>query len=138
MASIIHQIHLHNQKPVKIELQSFDDVVILSSYAAQRAMNIELVRKMGQLITTGEPQLLIDEAKGVISWQVPFLVQPPLDDKNIYPTGESAIVDADSDDYVLEDDAIERIRKAALPIINRLYPDMPEYLKELQKIAETL
>ena len=138
MTGFVHQIHLHNQKPVKIQIESSDEAPILSSHAAQRAVNVELVRKMGQLITTGEPQLLIDEAKGAILWQVPFLVQPPLDDKNTYATGESAVVDAYSGNYALEEDALQRIRKAALPIINQLYPDMPAYLKELQEIAQTL
>jgi hypothetical protein len=138
MASIVHQINLHNHKQIKINIQSEDDAPVISSHAAQRTVNIQLVRKMGLLITTGNPQLLIDEAKSTISWQVPFLVQPPLGDKNAYATGESACVDAVSGDYVLAEDAVQRIRKAAIPIINQLYPDMQAYLEDLKEIAKSL
>ncbi len=111
---------------------------MISDSEAKRVVNMQLVRKMGLLITTGKPQLLIDQAQGILCWQVPFLVQPPLGDKKAYPTGEYACVDAYSGEYVLDEQAVQSIRKAASPIIDKLYPDMEDYLHELDEIRRKL
>ena len=128
MATVTHQMN------IGLEVKITGDQIISSS-EARRAVNRELVRKMGDLIICGEPQLFIDEAESVIYWKVPFLVQPANDDNHIYLTGKDARVDALTGEYRLEANAIEVIKIAAEPIIHRLYPDMEAYLQELEKVA---
>jgi hypothetical protein len=128
MATVTHQMN------IGVKVQITGDRII-SSTEARRAINRELVRKMGDLITCGEPQLFIDEAESVIYWKAPFLVQPPDDDYNIYPTGNYAMVDALTGEYRLEVKTIEDIKNVAEPIIHRLYPDMEAYLQELEKVV---
>jgi hypothetical protein len=134
MSSFIHQIDLPTHGQVEVQIHSKKQMI--SDAEARRIVNMQLVRQMGLLIITGNPQLLINQAKGILCWQVPFLVQPPLDDKKTYPTGEYASVDAYSGEYILDEEAIQSIRKAASPIIDQLYPDMDDYVQKIKKMRK--
>jgi hypothetical protein len=127
MNHFIHQIQMHNGIQAAVHLTG-----IITPEDAQRAVNVQLIRKLGFLITTGAPQLLLDQARNVICWQIPFLVQPPIDARGLYPTGEYALVNAYSGTYTLDDEAVHRINLAAIPIIQKLYPDMDAYLRKLK------
>ena len=96
MANFIHQVKMENGIQAAIHIKG-----IITPEDAQRVVNVQMIQKMGLLVTTGKPQLLLDQAKNIICWQVPFLVQPPINDPNIYLTGEYAIVDAYSGAYTL-------------------------------------
>jgi hypothetical protein len=137
MSSYSHRIDLPAHGKVDIQIHNKGKEMISNSQA-KRIVNRERVQKMGLLIITGKPQLLIDQARGILCWQVPFLVQPPRDDKKAYPIGEYACVDAYSGEYVLDEKSIHKIRKAAWPIIKKLYPDMEDYLHELDEIRRKL
>lgn len=128
MTSVRHRTNMG------LEIQITGDQII-SSAEARRAVNRELVRKMGDLIICGEPQLFIDEAENQIYWKVPFLVQPPESDENIYFTGQYAMVNTLTGEYRLEEKAIEQIKQGAEPMVHQLYPDMKQYLQELHKVA---
>lgn len=131
MAGFTHQMSLEHET---LEIHITNEKMMPPRHG-RRAVNRELVRKMGDLIITGEPTLFIDEAEGVIYWKVPFLVQPPDDDEGIYLTGQYAMVDALSGEYQLKEEAIEAIETAAKPIIHRLYPDMEAYLRGLEEVT---
>lgn len=123
------------QTPVKgqVRIQVTADVNITAPIA-RRLVNLELIKKVGDLIMTGESELVVDGTK--VYWKVPLLVVPPDEDENTYPTGEYALVDAISGLYVLEEEAIEKLKEAARPILDRLYPDLDTYLSSIKKIRK--
>jgi hypothetical protein len=102
--------------------------VNITAPVARRLVNIELMKKVGDMLMTGEPELVIDGQK--IYWKVPFLVVPPDDDPNIYPTGTYALVDAISGLYVMNPKEIDTLKAAAYPILDRLYPEPEEGLAD--------
>ena len=106
--------------------------VNITAPIARRLVNIELMKKVGDMIMTGEPELLIDGQK--IYWKVPFLVVPPDDDPNTHPTGQYALVDAISGLYVLEDDAIEQLKTTSEPLLDRLYPELEAYMQKIREV----
>lgn len=115
----------------QIHLQMTADVNITASIA-KRMVNVELMKKVGDLIMTGEPELLVDGQK--VYWKVPFLVVPPDDDSNTYPTGEYALVEAFSGLYVLKEGALQKLRAAAGPILDCLYPDLEAYIQKIREV----
>jgi hypothetical protein len=100
--------------------------VNITAPIARRLVNVELMKKVGQMIMAGEPELLVDGQR--VYWKVPFLVVPPLGDPHTYPTGTYALVDARSGLYGMGEREIEVLKAAALPILDRLYPEPEEGL----------
>ena len=103
----------------------------VSDRVARRMVNLELIKKVGDLIMTDNPELLMDGEK--LYWKVPFLVVPPDGDPNTYPTGQYALVDALSGLYVLEEETIEDLKKASEPILDQLYPELNEYMQRVRE-----
>jgi hypothetical protein len=98
--------------------------VNIAAPIARRLVNIELMKKIGDMLMAGEPELLIDGQN--VYWNVPFWVVPPDEDPNTYPTGTSALVDAMSGLYVMSPQEIEGLKAAAYPILDTLYPEPEE------------
>jgi len=111
------------QSPIS-NLQSAD--VNITAPIARRLVNVELMKKVGQMIMAGEPELLIDGQK--VYWNVPFLVVPPIGDPHTYPTGTYALVDARSGLYGMGEREIEALKAVARPILDQLYPEPEEGL----------
>ena len=61
MASFVHQIKMENGMEASLHING-----IITPDDAQRAVNVQMIQKMGLLMTTGKPQLLLDQAKNVI------------------------------------------------------------------------
>ncbi len=109
--------------------------VNITAVIAKRLVNIELMEKVGQMIMAGEPELAIDGQK--IYWKVPFLVVPPDNDPNLYPTGSYAFVDAISGIYVLDEEAQKELITLSDPILDRLYPELKEWVQKVKEVRET-
>jgi hypothetical protein len=114
--------------PIEVTIKA---EVGISARVARRIVNVELIKKVGDLIMTGTPELFMDGKK--LYWKVPFLAVPPDDDANTYPTGQSALVDAHSGLYVLEEEDIVCLKTAARPILTQLYPDLEEYIRKARE-----
>lgn len=117
-------------KAGRVQIQVTADVNITASIA-RRLVNTELMKKVGQMIMAGEPELLVDGQK--IYWKVPFLVVPPENDPKTYLTGRYALVDAISGIYMLGKKEIEELKAVARPILHQLYPGLKE---RMQKVRE--
>lgn len=105
--------------------------VNITAPVARRLVNTKLMLKVGQMILAGEPELLIDGQQ--ISWKVPLLVVPPDDDPKSYPTGRYALVDAITGLYTMTSQEIEELKAASDPILDQLYPDVTEWLEQVQE-----
>ncbi|MDA1190092.1 MAG: hypothetical protein O3A46_00235 [Candidatus Poribacteria bacterium] len=105
-----------------------DADVNIAAPIARRLVNVELMKKIGQMVMTGEPELLVEGEH--VYWKVPLLVVPPEDDPNTYPTGRFAYVDAIAGRYALTKTENEALRKAAYPILKELYPEPEEGMVE--------
>lgn len=114
----------------KVQVQVIADVNITAPIA-RRLVNIELMKKVGQMIMAGEPELLIDGQK--VYWKVLFLVVPPDNDPNTYPTGKYALVDAISGIYILGKKEIEELKAASDPILDRLYPELEVWMEKVRE-----
>lgn len=117
----------------RIQVQVTADVNITAPIA-RRLVNTELMKKVGQMIMAGEPELLVDGQK--LYWKVLFLVVPPEGDTNIYPTGKHALVDALSGIYVMSKKEIEELKAASDPILDHLYPELKEWMKKVKEAKE--
>ena len=58
MANFIHQVKMENGIQAAIHIKG-----IITPEDAQRVVNVQMIQKMGLLVTTGKPQLLLDQAK---------------------------------------------------------------------------
>jgi hypothetical protein len=114
----------------RIQVQVTADVNITAAIA-RRLVNIELMKKVGQSVMAGEPEIYIDGQQ--FFWKVPFLVVPPDDDLSTYPTGRYALVDAISGCYVLDKASITELKAATRPILYQLYPDLPEWMQKIRE-----
>ena len=68
----------------RIRVQVTTDVNIAAP-VARRLVNTELMKKVGQMVMAGEPELFVDGQK--VYWKAPLLIVPPDGDANAYPTG---------------------------------------------------
>jgi len=107
----------------------------ISDRVARRIVNVEIMKKIGDLMVAGVPKLYMKENR--LYWRLPFLVVPPDGDPNTYPTGEYALVDAHSGIYVLEEQDVVHLKAVSRPILTRLYPDLETYLQKAQEREST-
>jgi hypothetical protein len=96
--------------------------ISINAKIARRLVNVQLMRKVGQMIITGEPEIAVDGES--IYWKVPLFVSPPDDDENIYPLKTAVFVDAISGIYVMEAGFVEQLRAESTPILRQLYPEL--------------
>jgi len=133
---------IQEQNPATVNRRTPDlgfekaDKVNITARTAKRIVNIELL-KVGNLIMSGCPKLQRRE-DDKLYWEVPFLVVPPDEDLKTYPTGRSAFVDAESGLYGLKKENIQELRAAAEPILDKLYPDLEEYMEKIREIQSRL
>ena len=113
----------HPERAGKIRVEVTAEVNITAPIA-RRLVNVELMKKVGQMVVTGEPDLVRERER--VLWKVPFWVVPPEDDPNIYPTGTHALVDAISGIYVMSKKEVEALKTVARPILDKLYPEPEE------------
>lgn len=113
----------HQTRAGKIRVEVTAEVNITAPIA-RRLVNVELMKKVGQMVMAGEPDLVIERER--VLWKVPFWVVPPEDDPNTYPTGTHALVDAISGIYVMSKKEIETLKAVARPILDKLYPESEE------------
>ncbi|MBI4532152.1 MAG: hypothetical protein HY709_11610 [Candidatus Latescibacteria bacterium] len=106
--------------------------VNITAPIARRLVNTQLMLRVGQMIMAGDPELVIEGQK--ISWKVPFLVVPPEGDPSTYPTGTYALVDAITGLYTMTKQEIEALKVVSDPILDRLYPDLAEWLEKVQEV----
>lgn len=104
----------------------------ISAVEARRLVNIELMKKVGQMIMAGEPEQLIEEGK--VYWKVPFLVVPPDVDTNVYPIGKYALIDSTQENYELDEREKEEIKAASRPILYELYSDLKDWMRKIQEV----
>jgi hypothetical protein len=97
----------------------------LNAEVARRMVNVELMRKVGQLVITGEPELLIEGEQAF--WKMPLFVASPVGDDNIYPLKPSALVDAISGMYIMDAEFVEAVKEESLSIIQTIYPKQPRW-----------
>ena len=102
----------------------------VSDRVARRIINVEIMKKVGDLIVADVPKLFMKDDR--LYWRAPLLVVPPDDNPNTYPTGEYALVDAHSGIYVLKEQEVARLKAVSRPILTRLYPDLEEYIQKAQ------
>lgn len=89
------------------------------------------MKKVGQMVVAGEPEL--SDERGSIHWKVPLLVVPPDGDSRTYPTRTHALVDAVSGLYSMSRREVEQLEAASEPILQRLYPELEEWIEEAEK-----
>ncbi|MDA1193148.1 MAG: hypothetical protein O3A46_15840 [Candidatus Poribacteria bacterium] len=116
------------EKRGRIRVEVSGDINI-GAPIAQRLVDIELMKKVGQMVMAGEPMLLVDGER--IYWKVPFVAVPPDDDPNTYPIGVHALVDAIAGTYTLTQSDKEAIRHSARPILYRLHPGLEDEVKQV-------
>ena len=108
--------------------------ISITAPIARRLVNVELMKKVGQMIMTGEPEIYIDGKN--IYWKVPLLVVPPDDDDNTYLLGKYALVDAIAGRYTMDKQFIEELRAEARPILERLYPETKAWVQKIKELRK--
>ena len=97
----------------------------INAEVARRMVNVELMMKVGQLVITGAPELVIEGQR--VFWKVPLFVASPTGDHNTYPLKLFALVDAVSGMYAMEQKFAETVKRESNPIVQRIYPQIPRW-----------
>ena len=95
------------------------------SYNAQKHVNIQIMRKLGQLVIALQPEELLVQGENIY-WKVPLYVVNLSGDKKKYPLKNYALVDAISDSYSMSDEFATKIKEESTPILHTLYPELRE------------
>ena len=95
----------------------------VSAEVARRMVNVELMMKVGQLVITGEPKLVIEGES--VFWKAPLFVAAPTSDGNTYPLTLFALVDAISGRYVMAPEFAGAVKKESIPLVQQIYPNIP-------------
>ena len=104
--------------------------ISINAKVARRLVNVQLMKKVGQMIITGEPEISVDGSK--IYWKVPLFVVPPDGDDKTYQLKQSAFVDAISGIYIMDADFVEKLKAESTPILRQLYPHLEVWSKKGQ------
>ena len=91
------------------------------AYNAQKQVNLQLMRKIGQLVIAQKPEELVCCGDNIY-WKVPLSVVDLSGDKKKYPLQSHAWVDAISGRYTMSNEFTARIQAESTPILRRLYP----------------
>lgn len=105
--------------------------ISINATVARRLVNVQLMKKVGQLIITGEPDIAMDGEN--IYWKVPLFVVPPDGNDKTYPLQHAAFVDAISGIYIMAPDFIEKIKAESTPILYQLYPNLEVWSQKRQE-----
>ena len=107
--------------------------ISINAKVARRLVNVQLMKKVGQMIITGEPEITVDGSK--IDWKVPLFVVPPDGDDNTYQLKHSAFVDAISGIYIMDADFVEKLKAESTPILRQLYHHLEVWSKKRQSTS---
>ena len=100
------------------------------SYNAQKQVNLQIMRKIGQLVIALRPEELVVQ-EGSIYWKVPLCVVNLSGSEQRYLLKSHALVDAISLCYIMSDEFAQRIKTESAAIIHSLYPDLKEWEKQV-------
>ena len=126
MGALDPTVTLHNDGQIQVIAN-----ISINAKVARRLVNVQLMKKAGQMIITGKPEIKIDDDK--IYWKVPLFVVPPDGDDKTYPLKQTALVDAISGAYVMAPDFVQKIKAESTPILRQLYPNLEIWDQKRQR-----
>jgi hypothetical protein len=130
-----HQGKTNIENLGRIHIEITADVNIAAP-VARRLVNTELMKKVGQMLVAGDPELLVEGDK--IYWKVPIMIVPPLDGTPAYPSGKYALVNAISGLYSMTKEEVKEIESASEPILQRLYPNLDDWVEQVRAQRKSL
>ncbi|MFQ6042883.1 MAG: hypothetical protein ACE5PV_18650 [Candidatus Poribacteria bacterium] len=102
------------------------------AYSAQKQVNIQIMRKIGQLVIALRPEELLVFG-GNIYWKVPLCVVNLSGDEEKHLLKSYALVDAVSGVYTMSDEFAAKIKEESTTILQTLYPELKEWEKRVKE-----